>query len=296
MAPSARTSPAAGPRRPTRGESRVQPTASRVVPVVDYEPPLLRERPAASAAAPRPRPAPPPRPHPTPRRPKRRPPGRRARLRRRGAAPVLEVIDRRRPLAQLRPLLAGGLVDSLLSVPHRHGGEAARLRRIRVQPIGTTGAAAEVAATYTRGRRLHAIACRVQRVDTATRPRLAGGRPAHRLNPRLNQPRRSVFCSLACRRAASRRSRREPPAAAAGFWPPPPPPLRFTSAEPSSAGPLWVNRLESSSSMPLAFSAAGAAGAGLGSAVPGPRPRDPRDPAGSAPGPPPAAAPPRPGR
>ncbi len=142
-----------------------------VVPVVDYEPPLLRERPAASAAAPRPRPAPPPRPHPTP------PPAETAAARAAGAFAdaalrrVLEVIDRRRPLAQLRPLLAGGLVDSLLSVPHRHGGEAARLRRIRVQPIGTAGAAAEVAATYTRGRRLHAIACRVQRVDTATGPR-----------------------------------------------------------------------------------------------------------------------------
>ncbi|MFN8044299.1 MAG: Rv3235 family protein [Mycobacterium sp.] len=142
-----------------------------VVPVVDYEPPLRRERPATSAAAPRPRPAPPPRPHPTP------PPAETAAARAAGAFAdaalrrVLEVIDRRRPLAQLRPLLAGGLVDSLLSVPHRHGGEAARLRRIRVQPIGTAGAAAEVAATYTRGRRLHAIACRVQRVDTGTGPR-----------------------------------------------------------------------------------------------------------------------------
>ena len=67
-------------------------------------------------------------------------------------------------------LLAGGLIDSLPAMPRR-GHEAARLRRIRVQPIGTTGAAAEVAATYTRGRRLHAIACRVQRVDTATGPR-----------------------------------------------------------------------------------------------------------------------------
>lgn len=141
-----------------------------VVPVVDYEPPLLRERPATTAAAPRPRPAPPPRPHPIP------PPAETAAARAAGAFAdaalrrVLEVIDRRRPPAQLRPLLAGGLVDSLPAMPRR-GHEAARLRRIRVQPIGTAGAAAEVAATYTRGRRLHAIACRVQRVDTATGPR-----------------------------------------------------------------------------------------------------------------------------
>ena len=82
---------------------------------------------------------------------------------------MLEVIDRRRPLTQLRPLLAGGLVDSLLSAAGRHGGDgAARLRRVRVQPVGSDGTAAEVAATYTRGGRLRAIACRVEQVTTPT--------------------------------------------------------------------------------------------------------------------------------
>ena len=80
---------------------------------------------------------------------------------------VLEVIDRRRSLAQLRPLLAAGLVDSLLSTVARHDGHgAARLRRLRVQPVGTDGSAAEVAAIYSRDERSHAIACRVEQVAT----------------------------------------------------------------------------------------------------------------------------------
>ena len=82
---------------------------------------------------------------------------------------ILEVIDRRRPLAQLRPLLASGLADSLLS--GRTAGEPARLRRVRAQPTGPDGRAAEVAAYYTRGGRVHAIACRIEQVGTASGPR-----------------------------------------------------------------------------------------------------------------------------
>jgi len=76
---------------------------------------------------------------------------------------VLEVIDRRRPLAQLRPLLAAGLVNSLLDAAGRHGARqaAARLRRVRTQPVGPD--AAEVAATYSRGDQVHVIACRIER-------------------------------------------------------------------------------------------------------------------------------------
>jgi hypothetical protein len=82
---------------------------------------------------------------------------------------VLEVIDRRRPLAQLRPLMAAGLVDSLLAaVAHHDRRSTARLRRLRVQPVGTDGTAAEVAAVYTRDERARAIACRVQQVPTAS--------------------------------------------------------------------------------------------------------------------------------
>lgn len=85
---------------------------------------------------------------------------------------VLEVIDRRRPLAQLRPLLAAGLVESLLAAPApRAGGSPARLRRVLAQPCRPDGRAAEVAANYIRGNRVHAIACRIEQLPTPTGPR-----------------------------------------------------------------------------------------------------------------------------
>jgi hypothetical protein len=81
---------------------------------------------------------------------------------------VLEVIDRRRPVAQLQGLLAAGLVDSVLSAnPFAARGDgAAVLRRVRLQALGPADrcAAAEVFGTYSRGRRIHAIACRVEQV------------------------------------------------------------------------------------------------------------------------------------
>jgi Family of unknown function (DUF6459) len=80
---------------------------------------------------------------------------------------VLEVIDRRRPVAQLRPLLLPGLVDSVLSVSRDAGHEgAAVLRRIRLQPVGHRDreTAAEVFGSYSRGSRIHAIACRVEQL------------------------------------------------------------------------------------------------------------------------------------
>ena len=78
---------------------------------------------------------------------------------------VLEVIDRRRPLAQLRSLLAPSLVDSVLSVGRAPAGRegAAVLRRMRLQPVGHPATAAEVFGCYSRGDRIHAIACRVER-------------------------------------------------------------------------------------------------------------------------------------
>jgi len=82
---------------------------------------------------------------------------------------VLEVIDRRRPAAQLRSMLTPSLVDSVLAVSHSASGQAAGaavLRRMRLQPAGhhDPEAAAEVFGSYSRGRRVHAIACRVERV------------------------------------------------------------------------------------------------------------------------------------
>jgi hypothetical protein len=85
---------------------------------------------------------------------------------------VLEVIDRRRPVAQLNGLLAAGLVDSVLCANQLASGvdAAGVLRRLRLQAVGAPDrfAAAEVFGTYSRGQRIHAIACRVEMV--------AGGR------------------------------------------------------------------------------------------------------------------------
>jgi Family of unknown function (DUF6459) len=86
---------------------------------------------------------------------------------------VLEVIDRRRPVAQLHGLLAAGLVDSVLCANRvaagrlaADDGAAAVMRRLRLQAAGAPDrvAAAEVFGSYSRGRRLHAIACRIERV------------------------------------------------------------------------------------------------------------------------------------
>lgn len=83
---------------------------------------------------------------------------------------VLEVIDRRRPPNHLRGLLAPGLVESLPTRLHRACGPA-RLRRVRAFAVGRDDDAAEVAASYTRGERVHALACRVQRISTPAGPR-----------------------------------------------------------------------------------------------------------------------------
>jgi Family of unknown function (DUF6459) len=81
---------------------------------------------------------------------------------------VLEVLDRRRSVAALRGLLAAGLIDSVLCANRftaSHDG-AAVLRRLRLHAVGDPDrfAAAEVFGSYSRGRRMHAIACRIERV------------------------------------------------------------------------------------------------------------------------------------
>lgn len=85
---------------------------------------------------------------------------------------VLEVIDHRRPVTQLQPLLVRGLVDSVLSVSQSSGGRqgAAVLRRMRLQPVGHRDpeTAAEVFGCYSRGDRIHAIAARVEKLPTST--------------------------------------------------------------------------------------------------------------------------------
>jgi hypothetical protein len=81
---------------------------------------------------------------------------------------VLEVIDRRRSIAQLGPLLAPSLVESVPSLGRSAAGHegAAVLRRVGLQAVAHRGqeTAAEVFGSYSRGRRVHAIACRVEQV------------------------------------------------------------------------------------------------------------------------------------
>jgi hypothetical protein len=149
---------------------------STVAPVIDYEPPAraaVPRRPVQRASAPLSRPR------------RGHPPGVRADRPARGGLPaalqsaavfadaalrrVLEVVDQRRPAKHLHPLLAAGLAESVRSL--RPGAAAARgglatLQRVRVQPAGPSEPATAVEAfgTYRRGRRTHALACRIERV------------------------------------------------------------------------------------------------------------------------------------
>ena len=76
---------------------------------------------------------------------------------------VLEVIDRRRPIAQLRTMLTPPLLDTVFALTHGAGPDkAAVLRRVRLRATAAEPAAAEVFATYTRGQRVRAIAGRVE--------------------------------------------------------------------------------------------------------------------------------------
>ena len=134
-----------------------------VVRVIDYESPLPRTRSARE---------------PSRTRPHALSPADQAHIRAAGAFAdatlrrILEVIDRRRPLAQLRPLLAAGLVDSLLrTTALQSNSGVAQLRRTRVQSIPRRGGktpAAEISGIYTRAGRVHAVACRAELVKTLT--------------------------------------------------------------------------------------------------------------------------------
>jgi hypothetical protein len=141
-----------------------------VTPVVDYEPPVV----GAETCAPVP-PAALRRPASRPRHLHQVPRAAQSERFREAAAftdaalrSILEVIDRRRPATQLRPLLAGGLVDTIGSFANAASvrDAAAVLRRARLQPISESEdeqeQAFEVAASYSRGPRVHAIAGRVE--------------------------------------------------------------------------------------------------------------------------------------
>ncbi|UXA08246.1 hypothetical protein KXD96_09200 [Mycobacterium sp. SMC-2] len=146
--------------------------AFAVLPVIDYEPPtrdIARSVPACRQASRAPlRRRSPHRPHPQPRAAMSAQMHQAAIFADAALRRVLEVIDRRRPAAQLRPMLTPGLVDSVVAVGQSAAGHAgaAVLRRLRLQPAGhrDPDAAAEVCGSYSRGNRIHAIACRVERV------------------------------------------------------------------------------------------------------------------------------------
>ncbi|WP_024443622.1 Rv3235 family protein [Mycobacterium sp. UM_WGJ] len=154
------------------------PTASprsAVAPLLDYEPPARPAMPNRSAHPPAPAPSARPRPGHPPRTRPGRPAHKALPATLRSAAVfadaalrrVLEVVDGRRPSTHLHPLLATGLADSVASArPAPPAGrlEPATLQRVRVQPAGAgePASAVEVFGTYRRGRRTHALACRVE--------------------------------------------------------------------------------------------------------------------------------------
>jgi Family of unknown function (DUF6459) len=74
---------------------------------------------------------------------------------------VLEVIDRRRPVAQLRPLVAPALIDAVIALARTTHTATATLRRVRLRVVDDE--AAEVFGSFTRGQRVRAIAARVER-------------------------------------------------------------------------------------------------------------------------------------
>lgn len=74
---------------------------------------------------------------------------------------VLEVLDRRRPPAQLTTAMSRLVVDALVTAARVRPATTARLQRVRLRPVGAPGTA-EVFATYTRGTRVRAIAGRIE--------------------------------------------------------------------------------------------------------------------------------------
>ena len=75
---------------------------------------------------------------------------------------VLEVVDRRRPIAQLRPLVAPALIDTLTALTRVPQTAAATLQRSRVRMVDADADAGELFATYTRAQRVRAIAGRIE--------------------------------------------------------------------------------------------------------------------------------------
>lgn len=74
---------------------------------------------------------------------------------------VLEAMDRRRPMAQLRPLLADGPFSAVMARAARTpAATTARLCKLRVRACDDT--TAEIFGTFGRGKRVRAFAGRIQ--------------------------------------------------------------------------------------------------------------------------------------
>ncbi|HEY9264515.1 MAG TPA: Rv3235 family protein [Mycobacterium sp.] len=148
-------------------------------PVIDYEPapePLGRLEPAcptpSSVALHRPSPRPLRSRRPAPRVCEMPPPKAAVVFAETALRQVIEVLDRRRPVAQLRPLMAPVLVDRVIALTGVTRRGSATMRRVRVRAVdpglggdGTPGevVAAEVFASFTRSGRVHAVAARIER-------------------------------------------------------------------------------------------------------------------------------------
>lgn len=80
---------------------------------------------------------------------------------------VIEVIDRRRPIAQLRPLMTPFLIDCVIAracAPRTGSATLVRVRARSVEPDPSGEVtAAEVFASFTRSNRVHAVAGRIER-------------------------------------------------------------------------------------------------------------------------------------
>jgi len=95
---------------------------------------------------------------------------------------VLEVLDRRRPLAHLTGVAVGHIVDQIavlttaraaITRPPGTVPATAALARVHLQWSGPD--AAEITASYARGPRVHALAARIQRMPVRVRPERPGG-------------------------------------------------------------------------------------------------------------------------
>ncbi|WP_157084153.1 Rv3235 family protein [Millisia brevis] len=124
---------------------------------------------------------------------------------------VLEVVDRRRPVAQLTGYLSEPAIAAVLAHSRHRPAQAcatpARVHRVRVQ--WTAAGAAEVFGSYTRGRRLHAFAGCVQPIAERHRPRLVPPTPPAGRTPADPSPAAAPYCAALPARRLRVRSRPE---------------------------------------------------------------------------------------